>query len=119
MKSPKNKTRRSTGKTPIPARCGAWMLRHPGISTTPAALGAGVLELGPVTTGTAVAGLVSAGLSWRYLHKETRSPHMRPRGFVRSGAAGPATSGSPGKRPWITAASHHRTGAPGSFGSRA
>ncbi len=79
MKSPKNKTRRSTGKTPIPARCGAWMLRHPGISTTPAALGAGVLELGPVTTGTAVAGLVSAGLSWRYLHKDSFTAHAAPR----------------------------------------
>ncbi|WP_181770346.1 type IV secretory system conjugative DNA transfer family protein [Amycolatopsis pittospori] len=79
MKSPKSKTRRSSGKTPIPARCAGWMVRHPALTTMPAALGTGVVELGPVTTGTAVASLFGAGLSWRYLHKDSFTALASPR----------------------------------------
>ncbi|AGM09554.1 type IV secretory system conjugative DNA transfer family protein [Amycolatopsis keratiniphila] len=79
MKTPKSTTRRSSGKTPIPARCAGWMLRHPGVTAMPAVFGTSVIELGAVTTGSAVAGLVGAGLSWRYLHKDSYMAVASPR----------------------------------------
>ncbi|MFC7342111.1 cell division protein FtsK [Saccharopolyspora griseoalba] len=47
------------------------MARHPAITTTPPALATSMLELGPVTTGSALAALGAAGLGWYRGHPKT------------------------------------------------
>lgn len=59
-------------------RAAGWMARHPAITTTPAALATSVLELGPVTTGSALAGLGAAGLGWYRGHPDTFDRYAAP-----------------------------------------
>lgn len=59
-------------------RAAAWMARHPGMTLTPAVLGAGVAELGPTSVGTSLAGLGLAGLGWYRGHPETFDRHAAP-----------------------------------------
>ncbi|TDD06652.1 cell division protein FtsK [Saccharopolyspora terrae] len=59
-------------------RAASWMARHPGMTGTPAALAASVVELGPVTTGTVLAGVGAAGVSWYRGHPETFDRYAGP-----------------------------------------
>ena len=56
-----------------------WAARHPGFVATPAALAAGVVQLGPVTTGGVVAGAIGAGVGWYRGHPDSWSTLAAPR----------------------------------------
>ncbi|GAB3291829.1 hypothetical protein [Parasphingorhabdus pacifica] len=45
-------------------RAAGWMARHPAITTTPALLGAGAVEFGPLPLGATLAGLGVGAVSW-------------------------------------------------------
>lgn len=59
-------------------RMAGWMARHPGMTGTPAVLAASMTELGPVTTGSVLAGLGAAGVSWYRGHPETFDRYAAP-----------------------------------------
>lgn len=56
-----------------------WAARHPGFVAVPAALAAGVVEIGPVATGGVVAGAVAAGAAWYRGHPESWDRVAAPR----------------------------------------
>lgn len=68
----------SKRRTGAEFRAMMWMARHPGMSTAPAVLGAGVLELGPVTVGSALAGTAAAGLGWYRAHPDSYDSYAGP-----------------------------------------
>ncbi|WP_187351931.1 cell division protein FtsK [Allosaccharopolyspora coralli] len=68
----------SKRRTGAEFRAMMWMARHPGMSTAPAFLGAGVLELGPVTVGSALAGTAAAGLGWYRAHPDSYDSYAGP-----------------------------------------
>lgn len=75
------KTKKGTKHTVLRAevRAAAWMARHPGITGTPVAMTTALTQLGPVTTGTAVAGLVTAGIGWWRTAPESFSQYGAPK----------------------------------------
>ncbi|NKQ53316.1 cell division protein FtsK [Amycolatopsis sp. K13G38] len=60
-------------------RAAAWLARHPGVLATPTAVTTSVLELGPVTTGSVAAGLLTAAVAWRRIDPDTYHRHAAPR----------------------------------------
>jgi DNA segregation ATPase FtsK/SpoIIIE, S-DNA-T family len=59
-------------------RAAAWLARHPGLTTTPLALSAGVAQLGPTTAGTLAAGTTVAGLGWYRAHPASYDRYAAP-----------------------------------------
>jgi len=60
-------------------RVAGWAARHPGFVAAPAAVVAGMAQIGPVTTGGVVAGAVAAGVGWYRGHPESWSAVAAPR----------------------------------------
>ncbi len=60
-------------------RVAGWAARHPGFVAAPAALGAGLVEFGPVTTGGVMAGAVAAGVGWYRGHPDSWELVAAPR----------------------------------------
>lgn len=70
---------RHTTKRHLETKAALWMLRHPGFTATPAAIGTSVLQLGPVTTGSIAAGLLAGTVGWARTAPGSFHTHAAPR----------------------------------------
>jgi S-DNA-T family DNA segregation ATPase FtsK/SpoIIIE len=59
-------------------RAALWLARHPGALAVPAAVGAGVVELGPALAGGIAGGLTAGALGWYRAHPDTFDTHAAP-----------------------------------------
>jgi S-DNA-T family DNA segregation ATPase FtsK/SpoIIIE len=60
-------------------RVALWLARHPHVLAAPTSVLAGVVDLGPVTTGSILAGLGVAGVGWMRAHPASFTRHVSPR----------------------------------------
>src|SRR4051812_23647698 len=60
-------------------RVAGWLARHPAITATPPVVGAGLIELGPLTTGSIAAAGAAGLLGWYRGHPATFDPILGAR----------------------------------------
>jgi S-DNA-T family DNA segregation ATPase FtsK/SpoIIIE len=70
---------RTSTKTRTEVRCALWLARHPAALATPTTVSASLIELGPITTGSIAAGVLTAGLGWYRAHPDSFTRHASPR----------------------------------------